>query len=90
MTNQDVEADIALDLDVPPGQRGDTDLRAKKTLSISYGPDWEPGDFSIRMVCAQHLVAWRTLYAPFMTDELPTLEDTISALYEEKRQNNHS
>ena len=90
MTDQDVEADIALNLDVPPGQRGDTDLRAKKTLSISYGPDWEPGDFSIRMVCAQHLVAWRTLYAPFMTDELPTLEDTISALYEEKRQNNHS
>jgi len=90
MTNQDVEADIALDLDVPPGQRGNTDMRAKKTLSISYGPDWEPGDFSIRMVCAQHLVAWRTLYAPLMADELPSLEDTIGALSEEKRANNHS
>lgn len=82
--NQDVEADIALDLDVSPGQRGDTDMRAKKTLSISYGPDWRPGDFSIKMVCAQHLVAWRTLYAPSMADELPSLEDTISALSEEK------
>ena len=90
MINQEAEADIALDLDVSPGERGDSDLRAKKTLSISYGPDWEPGDFSIRMVCAQHLVAWRTLYAPQMSDELPSLEDTIGALSEEKRTNNHS
>ncbi|MFL2954128.1 MAG: hypothetical protein ACJZ56_01640 [Candidatus Thalassarchaeaceae archaeon] len=88
--NQDVEADVALDLDVPPGQRADTDMMAKKTLSISYGPDWEPGDFSIRMVCAQHLVAWRTLYAPQMSDELPSLEDTIGALSEEKWKNTHS
>lgn len=90
MINQEAEADIALDLDVSPGERGDSDLRAKKTLSISYGLDWKPDDFAIKMVCAQHLVAWRTLYAPLMADKLPSLEDTIEALSEEKRTNNHS
>lgn len=85
MVNQDDEADIALDLDVSPGQRHDTEMEAKRTLSVSYGPDWRPDDFAIKMVCAQHLVAWRILYAPEMAAKLPNLEDTIGLLSEEKR-----
>ena len=90
ITNQDIEADIALDLDVTPGQRGHLDLRAKKTLSISYGPDWNPDDFGIKMVCAQHIVAWKTLYSPEKADKIPSLEALILLLSRENRTNNHS
>ena len=88
--NQDIEADIALDLDVTPGQRGHTDLRAKKTLSISYGSDWNPDDFAIKMVCSQHIVAWKTLYTPEKAHKIPSLEGLILLLSRENRTDNHS
>jgi hypothetical protein len=42
-------------------------------VSISYGDGVSTDEFAVIMVAAQHLEAWKELFAPERTAELPSL-----------------
>jgi len=76
----DGEADLAIDLDAAAGGGDSVELRAKQQVSISYGDDATTEDFAVIMVAAQHLEAWKRLYAPSLADSLPSLESVLISL----------
>ena len=74
------EADLAIDLDAAAGGGESTSLSAKKQVSISYGDDATTDDFAVIMVAAQHLEAWKRLFAPEIREEIPSLDDLLARL----------
>jgi len=73
-------ADIAIDLDAPPGGGESVDLETENQVSISYGDGVSFEEFAVNMVAAQHLEAWRVLFAPDRSEELPTLSLLLELL----------
>ena len=57
-----------------------TKLSAKQQVSISYGEDAKPDDFAVIMVGAQHLEAWKRLFAPKRENDIPSLDDVLAQL----------
>lgn len=78
------EADIATDLDALPGGGESVDLGADRQVSISYAEGAGIEEFAVIMVAAQHLEAWRTLFAPEMSAELPSLPALLDLLRKER------
>jgi len=74
------EADLAIDLDEVAGGGEFTELFAKQQVSISYGEDSTADDFAVIMVAAQHLEAWKRLFAPKNSDDIPSLDDVLGQL----------
>ena len=74
------EADLAIDLDAAAGGGESADLPAKQQVSISYGEDATVEDFAVIMVAAQHLEAWKRLFAPENSDDMPSLDDVLAQL----------
>ena len=60
----DGEADLAIDLDAAAGGGESAELSAKQQVSISYGEEASKNDFAVIMVAAQHLEAWKRIFAP--------------------------
>ena len=77
---EDVEADLAIDLDATAGGGESTSLSAKQQVSISYGEGATADNFAVIMVAAQHLEALKLLFAPEKADELPLLEGILNRL----------
>ena len=76
----DDEADLAIDLDAAAGGGDSVELRAKQQVSISYGDDATTEDFAVIMVAAQHLEAWKLLFASEKAGELPSLAEVLKQL----------
>ena len=76
----DGEADLAIDLDAAAGGGESAELSAKQQVSISYGEDATVDDFAVIMVAAQHLEAWKRLFAPEIREEIPSLDDLLARL----------
>ena len=76
----DGEADLAIDLDAAAGGGDSVDLRAKQQVSISYGDGATTEDFAVIMVAAQHLEAWKLLFASEKAGELPSLAEVLKQL----------
>ena len=74
------EADLAIDLDEAAGGGDYTELSAKQQVSISYGEDATADDFAVIMVAAQHLEAWKRLFAPKRVNDIPSLDDVLAQL----------
>jgi len=74
------EADLAIDLDAAAGGGDSTELSAKRQVSISYGEGATADDFAVIMVAAQHLEAWKHLYAPERAADLPSLSLLLDRL----------
>jgi len=74
------EADIAVDLDAAPAGGGSVEMQAELQVSISYGKGASPDEFAVIMVAAQHLEAWRSIFAPQRADGLPGLNEVLSKL----------
>jgi len=66
-------ATLSVDLDAVAGGGVSTQLEAERQVSISYGEDWKSSDFAVVMVAAQHLEAWKLLFAPNESERLPSL-----------------
>ena len=66
-------ATLSVDLDAMAGGGVSTQLEAERQVSISYGEDWKSSDFAVVMVAAQHLEAWKLLFAPNESERLPSL-----------------
>jgi len=64
-------ATLAIDLDAAAGGGDSVQLEAEQQVSISYGDDWQIDEFAVIMVAAQHLEAWKHLYAPEKAANLP-------------------
>ncbi len=73
-------ADIAVDLDAAPAGGASVEMQAALQVSISYGENQSPDEFAVIMVAAQHLEAWRSIFAPDRADELPGLGEILSKL----------
>ena len=76
----DGEADLAIDLDAAAGGGDSVELRAKQQVSISYGDDATTEDFAVIMVAAQHLEAWKRIFASEQSGELPSLTEVLKQL----------
>ena len=74
------EADLAIDLDAAAGGGESAELPAKQQVSISYGEETSKNDFAVIMVAAQHLEAWKRLFAPEKIEEIPNLDDVLNQL----------
>ena len=74
------EADLAIDLDAAAGGGDSTELSAKQQVSISYGEGATADDFAVIMVAAQHLEAWKRLFAPENSEEFPSLDEVLVQL----------
>ena len=74
------EADLAIDLDAAAGGGESAGLSAKQQVSISYGEGATAEDFAVIMVAAQHLEAWKHLYAPEKAADLPSLSLLLDRL----------
>jgi shikimate 5-dehydrogenase len=74
------QADIAVDLDAAPAGGDSIELQAELQVSISYGSGASSDEFAVIMVAAQHLEAWRSIYAPQREDGLPGLGEVLSKL----------
>jgi len=74
------EVDLAIDLDAAAGGGDSTELSAKQQVSISYGEGATVDDFAVIMVAAQHLEAWKRLFAPENSDDIPSLDDVLAQL----------
>ena len=75
-----VDATIAIDLDTEAGGGDSVKMEAEYQVSISYGKNTRNDDFAMIMVAAQHLEAWKTLYAPERKNELPSLSLLLEKL----------
>ncbi len=74
------DADIAIDLDAMPAGGDSMDMEASLQVSISYGDGAGTDEFAVIMVAAQHLEAWRDLFAPERGSDLPSLTDLLKML----------
>ena len=77
------EADLAIDLDAAAGGGESAGLYAKQQVSISYGEGATADDFAVIMVAAQHLEAWKRLFAPEKMDEMPSLTEILKFMSSE-------
>ncbi|MBJ16761.1 MAG: hypothetical protein CMB66_00725 [Euryarchaeota archaeon] len=73
-------ADLAVDLDAEPAGGPSIEMNSKIQVSISYGFEASSDDFAVVMVAAQHLEAWKRLFAPLWREGLPSLEEVLSSL----------
>ena len=76
----DGEADLAIDLDAAAGGGESAELSAKQQVSISYGEEASKNDFAVIMVAAQHLEAWKRIFAPERIEEIPNLGYVLNQL----------
>jgi len=76
----DGEADLAIDLDAAAGGSESAKLPAKQQVSISYGEEASKNDFAVIMVVAQHLEAWKRIFAPERIEEIPSLGYVLNQL----------
>ena len=76
----DGEADLAIDLDAVAGGGESAELSAKQQVSISYGEEASKNDFAVIMVAAQHLEAWKRIFAPERIEEIPNLGYVLNQL----------
>tara|TARA_B100000941_G_scaffold23517_1_gene14138 strand:+ start:468 stop:1241 length:774 start_codon:yes stop_codon:yes gene_type:complete len=72
--------DISIDTDSSPGHELDIEDSQMRRLSISYGKSSSYDDFAVVMLAAQHLEAWKALFAPGRIDQLPSLEEVLHLL----------
>ncbi len=73
-------ADLGIDLDAAPAGGQSATLDADTQVSISYGDGASTDEFAVIMVAAQHLEAWKGIFAPERTDELPSLSELLASL----------
>ena len=76
----DGEAALAIDLDATAGGGESVVLSAKQQVSISYGEEASKNDFAVIMVVAQHLEAWKRIFAPERIEEIPSLGYVLNQL----------
>ena len=76
----DGEAALAIDLDAAAGGGESAELPAKQLVSISYGEEASKNDFAVIMVAAQHLEAWKRIFAPERIEEIPNLGYVLNQL----------
>ena len=76
----DGEADLAIDLDAAAGGGESAELSAKQQVSISYGEYATVEDFAVIMLAAQHHEAWKRLFAPENSDDIPSLVEVLARL----------
>ena len=69
----DGRADLGIDLDAAPAGGHSDPLDADTQVSISYGDGADTDEFAVVMVAAQHLEAWKSIFAPERAAELPSL-----------------
>jgi len=74
------EADISVDLDAEPAGEESFDMESTNQVSITYGLDSHSGEFAIMMLVAQHIEAWRALFAPEISSELPSLDQVLTLI----------
>ena len=74
------EAVIGIDLDAAPAGGDSETLDADTQVSISYGDGASTDEFAVIMVAAQHLEAWKSIFAPERADELPSLSLLLEKL----------
>ena len=73
-------ADLGIDLDAAPAGGQSVALDADTQVSISYGDGASTDEFAVIMVAAQHLEAWKGIFAPERADELPSLSELLASL----------
>ena len=76
----DGEAALAIDLDAAAGGGESAELPAKQQVSISYGEEVSKNDFAVIMVAAQHLEAWKRIFASERIEEIPSLGYVLNQL----------
>ena len=69
----DRRAVLGIDLDAAPAGGQSAPLDADTQVSISYGDGANTDEFAVVMVAAQHLEAWKSIFAPERAAELPSL-----------------
>ena len=69
----DGRAALGIDLDAAPAGGQSAPLDADTQVSISYGDGADTNEFAVVMVAAQHLEAWKSIFAPERAAELPSL-----------------
>ena len=74
------DAAIGIDLDAAPAGGDSVRLDSDIQVSISYGDGAKTDDFAVIMVAAQHLEAWKLLFAPERAGELPSLSLLLEKL----------
>lgn len=74
------QADLAVDLDASPAGGESTDLEGDMQVSVSYAKGASADEFAVMMLAAQHLHAWKTLFAPSRENDLPNLTEFLSRL----------
>ena len=67
-------------MDTAPAGGDSVRLDSDIQVSISYGDGAKTDDFAVIMVAAQHLEAWKLLFAPERVDELPSLSLLLEKL----------
>jgi len=73
-------ADLGIDLDAAPAGGQSAALDADTQVSISYGDGASTDEFAVIMVAAQHLEAWKGIFAPERAGELPSLSELLASL----------
>ena len=76
----DGHADLGIDLDAAPAGGQSATLDADTQVSISYGHGASTDEFAVIMVAAQHLEAWKGIFAPERAAELPSLSELLALL----------
>tara|TARA_B100000029_G_scaffold10429_1_gene11356 strand:- start:281 stop:688 length:408 start_codon:yes stop_codon:yes gene_type:complete len=74
------DAEIGIDLDTAPAGGESAPLDTEMQVSISYGDGASTDEFAVIMVAAQHLEAWKLLFAPDRVDDLPSLAQLLESL----------
>jgi hypothetical protein len=74
-------ADLAIDLDAEPAGGASMGMDSEKQVSISYGEGASTDDFAVVMVAAQHLEAWKLLFAPSRAEEIPSLHEVLPIIF---------
>jgi|TARA_B100001094_G_C17741929_1_gene581588 hypothetical protein len=74
------QAHLAVDLDAPPAGGESVDLEGELQVSVSYAEGASTDEFAVMMLAAQHLHAWRELFAPSRGGDLPNLTEFLSRL----------
>ncbi|RZD51603.1 MAG: hypothetical protein CXT66_00665 [Methanobacteriota archaeon] len=73
-------SNLAIDLDAEPAGGASIEMDSEKQVSISYGRGASTDDFAVVMVTAQHLEAWKLLFAPSKAEEIPSLREVLSII----------
>jgi hypothetical protein len=73
-------AAIGIDLDAAPAGGDSASIDAETQVSISYGDGAISDEFAVIMVAAQHLEAWKSMFAPERAAELPSLSLLLKSL----------